>query len=218
MLRFPSTIIGKLWILQKKLELAAYRIDCVFFVQVFLVFSTIGFVVVSCRDHKYLDPQWIDPHDWSKNRDPLDELCPKTEACKPCEKTARSEYLRLVNTIFDPSEFRVCKFFSLKQIQLQFDFLLNYLKWHFFCYYFLTMTILARRINKLPLSNRSHSYNQRTIGWIEKITWSVCYWWIDIESSRTNWIWNDTTSKRIYCGYCTNNMGSYAIIVINSNR
>lgn len=78
----------------------------------FLVILTSGFIVVSCRDHKYLDPQWIDPHDWSSNKDPLHDLCPQNEACKPCEKTARSEYLRLVKTVFDPNQFRVCKNWS----------------------------------------------------------------------------------------------------------
>lgn len=74
-------------------------------VQVFLVFVT----AVGCHNlnPKYLDPDWVDPHDWSSNRDPLHELCPESDACKPCEKTVRSEYLRLVKTIFDPSQFRV---------------------------------------------------------------------------------------------------------------
>lgn len=74
---------------------------------VFLVFLMAGLAVVIAHNHKYLDPQWIDPHDWSRDRDPLDDLCPPRDTCKPCEKTAQSEYRRLVKTIFDPSQFRL---------------------------------------------------------------------------------------------------------------
>lgn len=67
----------------------------------------IGLPAVRCRNNEYLNPEWVDPHDWTIDRDPLDKLCPQTQACKPCENTAKSEYLRLVNSLFNPSEFRV---------------------------------------------------------------------------------------------------------------
>lgn len=66
------------------------------------------FVAVSCYDKRYLDPEWEDPHDWSKDSDPLDNLCPQNDNCEPCEKNAKFEYKRLVKTIFDPTQFRVC--------------------------------------------------------------------------------------------------------------
>lgn len=71
---------------------------------------TIGFGVVRCRNHEYMNPEWEDPHDWSQGKESL-QICPK------CERTARPEYLRLVNSIFDPKHFRVCKDFkSIKLI------------------------------------------------------------------------------------------------------
>lgn len=73
-----------------------------------LVFLTIGFVVVvRGRSDGFLDPEWIDPHDWSGNKESFREACAKIESCKPCEETARPEYLRLVNSIFNPNQFRV---------------------------------------------------------------------------------------------------------------
>lgn len=88
----------------------------------------------------------------------------------------------------------------------------------FFCWIFsihhkFYSTTIARWINKLPLSKRSHSYNQRTIGCIKEFTWSNCYWWINIENPCTNWVWNDSTGKRIHRGYRTNHMGSFAFMV-----
>lgn len=68
---------------------------------------TIGFTAVTCRNKEYLNPDWVDPHDWSVDKDPLDNLCPQTQACKPCENSAKPEYLRLVNSLFNPKEFRV---------------------------------------------------------------------------------------------------------------
>lgn len=59
-----------------------------------------------------MNPEWIDPHDWTVDKDPLKQLCPQTETCKPCTNTAKSEYLRLVNSLFNPNEFRVCKLFD----------------------------------------------------------------------------------------------------------
>ena len=61
---------------------------------------------VRCRNSEYLNPEWVDPHDWTVDKDPLDKLCP--QAAKPCESSVKSEYLRLVNTLFKPNEFRVC--------------------------------------------------------------------------------------------------------------
>lgn len=55
-----------------------------------------------------MNPEWVDPHDWTVQKDPLQKLCPKSEPCKPCEITAKSEYLRLVNSLFNSNEFRVC--------------------------------------------------------------------------------------------------------------
>lgn len=100
---------------------------------------TIGFVVVKSNSKQYMNPEWVDPHDWSIDRDPLHKLCPQTEACKPCENTAKGEYLRLVNSLFDPKEFRVskilfCRFYKFKEtpklksiFYFQFDESTNYL-------------------------------------------------------------------------------------------
>lgn len=54
-----------------------------------------------------MDPNWVDPHAWSNDEDPLSQLCPKSEQCKPCDNKAKPEYLRLVNFLFDPDAFRV---------------------------------------------------------------------------------------------------------------
>lgn len=54
-----------------------------------------------------MDPNWVDPHAWSNDEDPLSQLCPKSEQCKPCDNKAKPEYLRLVNFFFDPDAFRV---------------------------------------------------------------------------------------------------------------
>lgn len=74
---------------------------------VFLVFLLIGGTIVRCRNNEYLNPDWVDPHDWKGDRDPLQQLCPQTQKCEPCEHTAKSEYLRLVNSFFDENKFRV---------------------------------------------------------------------------------------------------------------
>lgn len=78
---------------------------------VFLVFLSIGCTIARCRNSEYLNPDWIDPHDWTGDRDPLQQLCPKTQNCEPCEHSAKSEYLRLVNSFFNLNEFRVRNIF-----------------------------------------------------------------------------------------------------------
>lgn len=75
-----------------------------------LVLFWIGATVVRSHKNEYLNPEWVDPHDWTKDKDPLQKLCPQSDLCKPCEKTFKSEYLRLVNSLFNPSEFRVRDF------------------------------------------------------------------------------------------------------------
>lgn len=70
----------------------------------FLVFLSIGCTAVRCRNNEYLNPDWVDPHDWKSDQDPLQQLCPQTQ---PHEHSAKSEYLRLVNSFFNPDEFRV---------------------------------------------------------------------------------------------------------------
>lgn len=134
MLRFQNLIIGKrcsfLYDAIGNIKGRVILIEYVHFVRFFLVFSTIGFVVVAGRNPKYLDPDWKDPHGWSAETDPLAKICPQTDACKPCDQTVRPEYLRLVNTIFDPSAFRVCKinFYILFMLNLSngMNFLLLY--------------------------------------------------------------------------------------------
>lgn len=59
-----------------------------------------------------MDPDWVDPHAWSNDENPLSKLCPKSEPCKQCENKANPEYLRLVNTLFDPDAYRVSVSFS----------------------------------------------------------------------------------------------------------
>lgn len=71
-------------------------------ISVILVLVTIIFGVARCRNREYMNPEWIDPHDWSLGKESL-QICPK------CERTARPEYLRLINSIFNPSQFRVCQ-------------------------------------------------------------------------------------------------------------
>lgn len=73
----------------------------------FLVVLFVCFVVVRCRNHEYLNPEWVDPHDWSADKDSLRRLCSEAQPCKPCEKTAKNEYSRLVQSIFNPQLFRV---------------------------------------------------------------------------------------------------------------
>ncbi|XP_055304634.1 uncharacterized protein LOC129569618 [Sitodiplosis mosellana] len=75
------------------------------FITVSLLLMTIA-TAVRCRNTEYLNPEWVDPHDWTVEKDPLNKLCPQTQTGKPCENSAKSEYLRLVNSLFNPSEFR----------------------------------------------------------------------------------------------------------------
>lgn len=81
----------------------------IFRIQVVLVLFTIVFTVVRCRNREYLNPEWIDPHD----REPVHKLRPQADLCEPCDNAAKSEYLRLVNTIFNPNEFRVSVIYFL---------------------------------------------------------------------------------------------------------
>ncbi|XP_031636671.1 uncharacterized protein LOC116349398 [Contarinia nasturtii] len=82
------------------------RAFCFIKVQAVLVLFCISATVVRSRNNEYLNPEWVDPHDWTKDKDPLQKLCPHSELCKPCENTVKSEYLRLVNSLFNPNEFR----------------------------------------------------------------------------------------------------------------
>lgn len=77
------------------------------FIIVTVVILSCVLSISTCVENEYLNPEWIDPHAWSNDQDPLSKLCPKSEPCKTCEKDAKTEYLRLVNTLFDPSQFRV---------------------------------------------------------------------------------------------------------------
>lgn len=64
-------------------------------------------VLLPCLADQYMNPDWVDPHAWSKERDPLIQLCPESQPCKPCESNAQAPYLRLVNTIFDINKLHV---------------------------------------------------------------------------------------------------------------
>lgn len=76
-------------------------------ISIFSVCVVVWYFSFECAADDYMNPEWVDPHSWSTDKDPLAQLCPQSEPCKPCEKDARPEYLRLVNTLFNPNEFRV---------------------------------------------------------------------------------------------------------------
>lgn len=107
--------------------------------------------ISSCVANEYMDPEWIDPHAWSRDDNPLAQLCPQSQPCKPCEQTAQAPYLRLVNSLFNPSEFRVSVFLRLFCLEISHNFV--FIHSFFFC--------SVRWFNKLFLSCRAHSRNWR---------------------------------------------------------
>lgn len=88
---------------------STFEVSCThyFFDFLFSVFVIISHFTWTCTANDYMNPEWIDPHAWSDDGDPLTKLCPKSEPCKPCGKDIKPEYLRLVNSLFNPDEFRV---------------------------------------------------------------------------------------------------------------
>lgn len=85
---------------------------------------TISFVLVKSHN-QYMNPEWEDPHDWSADRDPLHKMCPQNSPCKPCENTVKTEYMRLVNSLFDPNEFRVRHFYNTSNFFLSLNILMK---------------------------------------------------------------------------------------------
>lgn len=75
-------------------------------------------MLASCLANEYMNPEWIDPHAWSNDKNPLSHLCPNAVPCQPCEQPAINEYFRLVNTLFDPKKFRVSNGIALFQFIL----------------------------------------------------------------------------------------------------
>lgn len=64
-------------------------------------------MLASCLANDYMNPEWVDPHAWSNEKNPLSQLCPNAVPCQPCEQSATNEYIRLVKVLFDRKEFRV---------------------------------------------------------------------------------------------------------------
>lgn len=63
--------------------------------------------MVRCRNKEFLDPEWVDPHDWTTAKDSIQNCGSQSTESKPCEHSVKSEYFRLVNSLFNPSEFQV---------------------------------------------------------------------------------------------------------------
>lgn len=80
------------------------------FVAVFLLIYHIVWLAQPCLANDFMDPSWVDPHAWTSETSDLpqpDNVCLKSTQCPPCEQAAKAEYFRLVQSLFNPNEFRV---------------------------------------------------------------------------------------------------------------
>lgn len=79
------------------------------FFSVFLqcIFYNIIWLAQPGSAENFLDPNWVDPHSWSVEPNELSKLCPKATPCEPCGSSSNAEYFRLVQSLFNPNEFRV---------------------------------------------------------------------------------------------------------------
>lgn len=84
------------------------NVICFRVIRLVLVVLTIGLcTAVRCRNKEFLNPEWIDPHDWTTAKDSIPNCEPQSTESKPCEPSVKSEYFRLVNSLFNPNEFQV---------------------------------------------------------------------------------------------------------------
>lgn len=61
---------------------------------------------------QYLNPEWIEPHAWANEKDPLQKLCPQAPIVnmnKDCDKrNIEIAFKKLIRNFFDRSKFMVC--------------------------------------------------------------------------------------------------------------
>lgn len=61
---------------------------------------------------QYLQPDWIEPHAWASEKDPIQQLCPKATVINTCDKDCDKRNLeiafkKLVNNFFSRDKFMV---------------------------------------------------------------------------------------------------------------
>lgn len=67
----------------------------------------------TCSAHQYLNPEWVEPHAWAGEKDPLQKLCPQQIDCKQSDKqyennlNALVAFKKLVYNLFDRNKFKV---------------------------------------------------------------------------------------------------------------
>lgn len=87
---------------------------------IILVLQTYG---LASNAEQYLNPEWIEPHAWAAEKDPLQRLCPQVTTCdKECDKrNLEIAFKKLVHNFFAPDKFKVCG-------RLYYYYMLFYLK------------------------------------------------------------------------------------------
>lgn len=81
-------------------------------VAVFLLIYHVVWLAQPCSADANLDPSWIDPHAWSTEAPELMKLNPRCTPCQACDQSAKAEYFRLVQSLFNPDEFRVSNIYG----------------------------------------------------------------------------------------------------------
>lgn len=78
---------------------------------------------VSSKYEQYLNPDWVEPHAWAAEKDPLQQLCPAVAECSTDydKRNVEVALKKLVYSLFDRSKFvvRIVVSFSAKILFIQ---------------------------------------------------------------------------------------------------
>lgn len=68
---------------------------------------------VASNVEQYLNPEWIEPHAWAAEKDPLQQLCPQMPVATTCDRECDKRnieiaFKKLVHNFFARDKFTVC--------------------------------------------------------------------------------------------------------------
>lgn len=111
-------MLGKLKISQLHMHNRCEHQKKIILVETGLAFFLLCAVIVSkaygvaSSVEQYLPAEWVEPHAWAAEKDPLQQLCPQTPAVAACDiecdkRDLEIAFRKLVHNFFDRSKFMV---------------------------------------------------------------------------------------------------------------